>query len=501
MTESQHDGGQPPALLEVRGVTHHYGPVRALHDVSLAVQPGEVHALVGENGAGKSTLVKVIAGLVTPSAGEVLAGGAAVPAGRRRASVAAGIGVVHQHFSLVDSLTATENFLLGRPDCSAVLPLQAARAELAELGERIGLSVDPTVLVSDMTIGQRQRLEILTALGWGARMLLLDEPSAVLSPLEADALLGDLARLCESGFGFLLITHKLREVEEFADRVTVLRDGDVVGRHVGGASRVVLVEEMVGPGHDAGHRPDPVVAGPVRVQVDSVTAGRLRDVSLDLHAGVVVGVAGVVGSGQSDLIEVMSGFRSPDAGTVTLDGADITGNPLAAFHQQIALIPEDRERDALALELSVTANAVVKHQSELGPWYRLDRSAIDTICARVLERLGVQPRRGDLLASALSGGNQQRLVIGRELDRAPGLVLAAEPTRGLDPPSTTAVIDGLRQVAAAGAAVLVVASDLDELFLVADRLVVMCDGRITLDVDAASATRHDVGRAMVAVPA
>jgi ABC-type uncharacterized transport system ATPase subunit len=499
MTGHQPESQPTPALLEVRGVTHHYGPVRALHDVSLDVHPGEVHALVGENGAGKSTLVKVIAGLVTPAAGDVLANGDPVEAGRRRASIAAGIGVVQQHFSLVDSLSATENFLLGRPDCSAVLPLQAARTELAELGERIGLEVDPTALAGDMTVGQRQRLEILTALGWGARMLLLDEPSAVLSPLEADALLHDLARLCESGFGFLLITHKLREVEEFADRVTVLRSGEVVGRHVGGASRAVVVEEMVGPGHEFGHRPDPVEAGPLRVRVDSVTAGRLRDVSLDLHAGVVVGIAGVVGSGQSDLIEAMSGFRSPDSGTVTLDGTDITGNPLAAFHQQIALIPEDRERDALALDLPVWTNAVAKHHAELGPWYRLDRNAIASICAGVLERLGVQPRRPELLAGSLSGGNQQRLVIGRELDRAPGLVLAAEPTRGLDPPSTTAVIDGLRQVAAAGAAVMVVASDLDELFLVADRLVVMCDGRITLDVEAATATRQDVGRAMVAV--
>lgn len=501
MTEHKPARQSTLALLDVRGVTHHYGAVRALHDVSLDVHPGEVHALVGENGAGKSTLVKVIAGLVTPGAGHVVASGVTVPPGRRRASVAAGIGVVHQHFSLVDSLTATENFLLGRPDTAAVLPLQAARKELSDLGERIGLEVDPTALVSDLTIGQRQRLEILTALGWGAKMLLLDEPSAVLSPLEADALLGDLVRLCQSGYGFLLITHKLREVEEFADRVTVLRNGEVVGRHVGSVVRAVLVEEMVGPGHEVGHRPDPVEAGPIRVRVDSVSSGRLRAVSLDLHAGVVVGVAGVVGSGQSELIEVLSGFRSPDTGTVTLDGTDITGNPHAAFHQQIALIPEDRERDALALDLPVWTNAVAKHHHELGSWCRLDRGAIDTICTRVLQRLSVQPQRPELLAGSLSGGNQQRLVIGRELDRAPGLVLAAEPTRGLDPPSTTAVIDGLRQVAAAGAAVIVVASDLDELFLVADRLVVMCDGHITLDVDAGAATRHDVGRAMVAVPA
>jgi general nucleoside transport system ATP-binding protein len=491
----------PVPLLDVVGVTHDYGTLRALDDVSLDVAPGEVHALVGENGAGKSTLVKVVAGLLDPTAGSVSADGRAVPLGRTAESVAAGIGVVHQHFSLIESLTATENFLLGRPGSPKVLPLSTARREIAEFGERVGLDVDPDALVADLSIGQRQRLEILTALGWGARMVLLDEPSAVLSPTEADALLDDLKRLCAQGYGFLLITHKLREVEEFADRVTVLRGGRVVGRHTGRVDRDTLVEEMVGAEGRRPEAPAPRDPGPLRVEVRGVASGRLADVDLDLFGGIVVGVAGVVGSGQADLADVLAGARAPDTGTVRLDGTQISGDPVAAWSNGVAVIPEDRERDALALELPVWCNSIAKQHGAIGPWHRVDRAKVSEICDRVIDRLRVKPARHDIAAGGLSGGNQQRLVIGRELDRQPSLVVASEPTRGLDPPSALAVIDGLRSAAAAGAVVVVVASDLDELLELADRLIVVCAGRITMDTDAATPTRQEIGRAMVAVTA
>lgn len=489
-------------LLAVRGVTHDYGPVRALDDVSLTVQPGEVHALVGENGAGKSTLVKIVAGLIRPSAGEVLAGRQIVPAGDRAQSVAAGFGVVHQHFSLVESLTAAENYLLGRPGSPVLLPLDDARRELDVVGSNIGLEVDPDALVADLGVGQRQRLEILTALGWGAKMLLLDEPSAVLSPTEADALLDDLVRLCGQGFGFLLITHKLREVEQYADRVTVLRGGRVVGRHGRGTDRATLVAEMVGPGAEPSRATAArsLGTGPVRVSVAGLSCGRLRDLDLDLRGGEVTGVAGVVGSGQTDLIDAIAGIGRDVAGTVIVDGVDVSSDPVAAWRTGVAVIPENRERDGLAAELAIRINTVVKHQRDIGPWHRLDRSLVARICDRVIGRLDVRPAAPDLPAGRLSGGNQQRLVIGRELDRDPAVVLAAEPTRGLDPSSAAAVAERLRGVASTGAVVLVAASDLDELIGLADRLLVLCGGRVTLDVSIGDADRHQIGAAMVAEP-
>ena len=501
----------PPALGLV-AVSHRFGPVRALHRVDLEVRPGEVHALVGENGAGKSTLLKVVAGLLVPDEGTVEVHGDRLPLGDRAASMWAGVGVVHQHFSLVETLTGSENFALGRLDGGRLIDRRAAHDTLVHWSARTGLDLDPDVVVEHLAVSARQRLEILSTLGWGARVLLLDEPTAVLSPIESDLLLGVVRELAADGLAVVLVTHKLREVEEYADRVTVLRSGEVVGRHEGRVPRDQLVAELIGDHAEEarlvlGRRGPTRPAGRTVVRVEGLRTERLRSVDLELRAGQVTGIAAVAGSGQADLIGTVCGLARPEAGHVLVitDGAadddkvevvDIAGHPGRAARAGVALIPEDRERDAIAAELPVWTNAVAKRTDQIGRWFGIDRGRVRSITDRIIAALRVRPAGHDLAAGRLSGGNQQRLVIGRELDRAPTVVLAAEPTRGLDPGSALAVIDALRDAAQRGAAVLVAASDLDELVVMSDRILAMCDGRITLDIPADEADRQLLGHAM-----
>jgi ABC-type uncharacterized transport system ATPase subunit len=485
-------------VLELRDVRRRFGAVQALAGVDLDVRAGELHALIGENGAGKSTLVNVVAGLVQPDAGELLLDGHRQLAMRgRQSAAAAGIGVVHQHFSLVDILTVTENVQLGRPGGGRLLASDRTAAELRQWSERLGLRVHPDAVVEALSVGERQRVEILTALVWGARLLLLDEPTAVLSPLEADAVLGVVRQLADDGLAVVLVTHKLREVELVADRVTVLRAGQVVGRHEGrGVPRDVLAHEMIGAGREVVPVGIDTELGPTRLEVRGLRTGRLRDVDLAVRAGEVVGVAGVAGNGQDDLVRAIAGLLTPDAGEVLLDGRPVReGDPTVS--RLLGFVPEDRAADGLAAELPVWLNAVAKRTAEVGGWRGVDRRRVADIARRVIGRLGVVPASPALPAGALSGGNQQRLVLGRELDGAPPIVVASEPTRGLDPGSTLDVIEALAAAAGGGAAVLVVSSELDELLLVAQRIVVLYEGALALDVARADATRALVGRAMV----
>jgi simple sugar transport system ATP-binding protein len=486
----------PPPAFALHNVSKQFGTVQALVGVDLDVRAGEIHALIGENGAGKSTLVNVVAGLVHPDTGTMSINGTPVAFAHRRDASAAGIGVVHQHFSLVETLTVVENLQLGRPGSTRLLQRGRARADLAVWSERTGLAADPDAVVGALSVSERQRVEVLTALTWGARVLLLDEPTAVLSPLESDALLGVVRRLAvDEGLAVLFVTHKLREVEAVADRVTVLRGGVVTGRHEGaGIDRAVLAAEMIGDERHAAP-PAPATPGAVRLSARGVAVGRLHGVDLDLRAGEIVGIAGVAGNGQNELVRVLAGLVPPSEGTVrlTTEGAERSRER----SRVVAYVPEDRAADALAGDLAVWVNAVAKRTREVGDWRGVNRRKADAFTARVIERLGVRPAQPKLPASALSGGNQQRLVIGRELDGDPAVVLAAEPTRGLDPGSALDVIEALRTAASRGAAVLVVSSDLDELLLIAQRIVVMYDGRLVLDVPRADATRAGIGRAMV----
>jgi simple sugar transport system ATP-binding protein len=458
--------------------------------------------LVGENGAGKSTLVKIVAGLVQPDAGEIRLGGRTVRLANRRAATALGIGVVHQHFSLVETMTVAENLLLGRPDAGRLLAIDRARTDVVEWGERTGLAVDADRVVGDLSVGERQRVEILTALAWGAEVLLLDEPTAVLSPDEADSMLEVVRHLASEGLGVLLVTHKLREVELLADRVTVLRGGVVVGHHEErGVPSDVLAAEVMGTGRAVEVREPSPPRGPERLRVRGLGAATLRDVELTVHAGEVLGVAGVAGNGQSELLAIIAGLRKPTCGTVHVDDRDVTANPRAARQLGLAFVPEDRAADGLALGLPVWANAVAKRSGEVRSRWGLDRAAIGAITDRAIRRLGVRPANHRIAAGSLSGGNQQRLVVGRELDTGPGVIIAAEPTRGLDPGSARDVIAALRAAARDGAAVLVVASDLDELLDLADTVVVLFEGTIRGSWDRAGDHRAEIGHAMVGVGA
>jgi ABC-type uncharacterized transport system ATPase subunit len=454
---------------------------------------------VGENGAGKSTLVKVVAGLVRPQGGRVLIDGEPVELRDRRTAAAHGIGVVHQHFSLIPTMTVAENLQLGRPGAGRLLARDDARRDVREWSGRLGLAVDPDAVVERLSIGEQQRVEILSALAWGARVLLLDEPTAVLSPDEADQVLGVVRALAADGLAVLLVTHKLREVAAVADCVTVLRAGRVTGRHTGGGTPVeVLAAEVMGAGETSPLRREPADMGAVRLRATGVTTPTTSGVDLAVRSGEVCGIAGVAGNGQRDLVAVLAGLQAPLAGTVVVDDIRIDGDAGAALRAGVAYVPEDRAADGLAMSMPVWANAVAKTSRKVSSWRGLDRDAIATAAERIIGHLSVRPHRPELAAGALSGGNQQRLVLGRELDGAPGVIVAAEPTRGLDPASARGVIEALRTAAARGAAVVVVASDLDELLDVADTVVVLFEGRVVGRWSEGAIDRAAIGHAMVA---
>lgn len=490
--------------LELRGARKAFGSVLAVDGVDIEFRRGEVHALVGENGAGKSTVVNLIAGAHALDGGAVYLDGEPVGPLDRRRALALGVGVVHQHPGFVDTMSVAENVELGGSVRRWRTDLPGAREAVATWAERTGLSVSPDAKVGSLSIGERQRAEIVAALVWGATYLVLDEPTAVLSPFEADGLLDVVEQMAAEGLAVVLVTHKLREVERSADRVTVMRAGRVVGRHERGAfTRWTLADEMVGEGEGSLEVPPPVGAGQTRVRLhlDGIRAGRLRHLDLEIAAGEIVGIAGVAGNGQRELADVATGLLRPEIGRVYVDGEDITGDAASAVRAGVAVVPDDRDNDALALGLPVWANVVAKRRSGIGGWRGLDRAAIARWTDAVIARLGVRPARRELRAGALSGGNRQRLVIGRELAGEVSAVVVSDPTRGLDPASAAAVLRALVMAADGGAAVMVIASDLDELLAIATRVVVLADGEVRLDRSRGEVDRSSVGDAMLVVTA
>lgn len=455
---------------------------------------------MGENGAGKSTLINILAGRVQPDAGEIAVREETRVFANRGDSVRSGIGVVFQHFSLVGRFSVAENLQVGRPEVGRLIRIGEARRLISEWAGRVDATLDPDDRVDDLSVAERQLAEFLIALVWGARVLLLDEPTAVLSPQEGDRLL-DLVRGCaRNDVAVLLVTHKLREVQAVADRVTVLRRGQVTGHHPVGAipTNQVLVNQMMGdqafPLPIRGEATDQV-----RLVVEDLAVGRLRGVGFSVRAGEVVGVAGVAGSGQLDLVQAVAGLSTPVSGRVLVDGADVTGAPGKARRAGVAYIPEDRAAEGLALELPVAVNAVAKDLRLVGSWKGIDRKAVENLAGRVVEHLGVRPATTTATVRRLSGGNQQRLLVGRELVREPTVVVAAEPTRGLDPGARAAVAGALRFAAANGTAVIVTSTDVDELVDLADRILVLASGIITLDAAVSDLQRHQIGQAMAGV--
>jgi ABC-type uncharacterized transport system ATPase subunit len=483
----------PGTIVSMRDVTRRFGPVLANDRVSLELRAGEVHALVGENGAGKSTLMKVLYGLHPPESGTIEVDGRTVRIDSPAAAMKLGLGMVHQHFLLVDTLTVAENVVLGlerRPLFGSFSPADAEHA-VAELSRRY-LLVDPHARVSALSVGEQQRVEILKVLYRGARVLILDEPTAVLTPQEVDELFAVLKDMRDHGTAIVLITHKLAEVKALADRVTVMRGGRVVGGGLASELSIEAMAELM-----VGRVPAPLGARAARVPGEPVLEAigleamdarglpAVTGVSLAVRSGEIVGVAGVEGNGQQELIECIAGLRAPSAGRVRIVGRDVGGGARAHHDAGLAHIPADRLRRGLVAEMTAAENLVLGNQREAarGPW--LGGPALDASARPTLLEHDVRPSDPRARAGRLSGGNQQKLVVARELGRTQAsaprparALIAAHPTRGVDLGAIDAIHRRLLAARDAGLGVLLVSSELSEILALSDRIVVLTGGRI-----------------------
>ena len=442
-----------------------FGAVQALAGATLHVRPGTVQALLGGNGAGKSTLMRIAFGMYRPDAGRVLRDGASVSLGSPRDAIALGLGMVHQHFTQVPAMTVAENVVLGG---TGMLSRRAASARVRELSQSAGLPLDPDALVSSLPVGAQQRLEIVKALAHDARLLILDEPTAVLAPAEADDLLRWLRQFADSGRGVVLITHKIHEALTYADDVTVLRAGrTVLESGVGGTSAAALVRALMGAEPPASPAVRERRAGAMLVDAsamrvrDDAGVERVRDASLRIAAGEIVGIAAVEGSGHRELLRAIAGRARVEAGTL-------------AAPREVGFVPEDRHRDALVLDMSLTENLALRHagsRAGVVPWADLARDAEAVRLEYDVRAPGVS-----VAARTLSGGNQQKFVLGRELAARPDVLVVENPTRGLDVSATAAVHARLRAAADGGIGVLVYSSDVEEVLAIADRVYVMHAG-------------------------
>ena len=498
MTES-------PAI-ELRGITKRFPGVVANDDVTLSVEAASVHALVGENGAGKSTVMKVLYGLLRPDEGEIVVEGKTARFRSPRDAIAAGIGMVHQHFQLMDNLTVLDNVILGAEPTRGFgrIDVKGATQRIEMLAAQYGLPVRPDATVANLTVGTRQRIEILKVLYRGARILILDEPTAVLVPQEVDELLASLRTLSAGGVTIIFINHKLDEVLAVSDAITVLRGGRSVATvPAESVDAHTLAELMVG---DALPSPtkDPASHGlPTLVVRDLRTPERdgitLDDVSFTVHAGEIVGVAGVEGNGQHELIEALLGV-TPATGHIDLGDDDLSEQPTRQRRTAgIGVIPQDRHREGLLLDAPLWENAMLGHQTA-APYakgWRIDRNAARARTDDIDRKFGVKTPNPDVAAHALSGGNQQKLIIGRELTAEPRALIAAHPTRGIDVGAQADVWEHLRSARRDGLAVLLVSSDLEELIGLSDRLLVMLRGRIVAELDPQSVTAATLGAAMI----
>ena len=502
--------GIPPAVQLVR-INKRFGPVVANRDVDLTVEPNSVHAVVGENGAGKSTLMKVLAGVHRADSGEIWINGQQVQRHDPNVATRLGLGMVHQHFMLVEPLTVAENLVLGRESTRrGLLDLAAAARAVEELGATYGLTVDPGKRVDELSVGERQRVEILKVLFRGARILVLDEPTAVLTPAEVDGFFTMLRLFVEQGRTVVLITHKLDEVMDISQQVTVMRRGEsVAGVVTADTTPQELAHLMVGrevllpgaEGRSVGERKDE----PAALELEQVTvAGRGRNavdgVSLRVRPGEVVGIAGVQGNGQTELLECVAGLCPLRAGRVRLGGRDVTGHtPRQRMEAGLAHVPEDRHQRGLVLDFSVEENLVLGRHRGFRTWYGLDRGRIAERAVQLVERFDVRPAMPEAAAWTLSGGNQQKVVVAREMTGGPSLLLAGQPTRGVDVGAIEQIHGRIREARDAGMGVLLVSADLAELLALSDRVAVMYEGRIVAEMDVSEASVARLGELMMGV--
>ena len=511
MTERVELSADPP-LLEMRGITKRFPGVLANDAVDFDLAAGEVHTLLGENGAGKSTLMKILYGMYRPDAGEVRLRGSRVDIDSPSAAIEHGIGMIHQHFMLVPTLTVTENVALGlasRRRPLTDLPTVARRID--ELSETYGLRVDPDTPIWQLAVGERQRVEILKALYREASLLVMDEPTAVLTPQEVDELIVVLRRMAADGRGLVFISHKLHEVMAVSDRITVLRDGRVAGETAPArTSRAELARLMVGrPVQMVPDRPDVQLGEPLLEVSDlSVQSDRGDDaiagMSFSVHAGEILGIAGVSGNGQSELAQAIAGLRPAQRGSVRIDGADVTGqHPRRVRDAGLSYVPEERMRDGVIAGFSVAENLVLLNQGSAEFCRRgfLRLGAIREHCRELVARFAVKTPGLDVPTSNLSGGNIQKLILARELSAEPKVILAAQPTRGVDVGAGEYIHSQLAAQKASGCATLLISEDLDEVLGLSDRIGVMYEGRLMGVLDREDATVERLGLWMAGVAA
>ncbi|MEX1263388.1 MAG: ABC transporter ATP-binding protein [Actinomycetota bacterium] len=502
MVTSDDGAGRESAspLVVMQGVSKRFPGVVANDDVTLDLRSGEVHALIGENGAGKSTLMRVLYGLYPPDSGTISVRGRAVKIASPRDALALGIGMVHQHFVLVDPFTVAENVTLG-DEGGPILHAQDAEQRVKILADSYGFNIDPAAVVEDLSVGEEQRVEILKALYRGVDILILDEPTAVLTPAETSDLFENLSRLRADGKTIVFISHKLDEVLAIADRITVLRRGSVVGEtSPAETTKAKLAEMMVGrPVLFRLDKPQ-VQAGDVVLRVDDLRGGRLRGLSLEVRAGEIVGVAGVEGNGQRELADSIMGLRPLDAGRIVLGDRDLAGVSTEEIRNAgIAFVPEDRHEQGLVLDMTLWENAVMgRHDDEAysGRGGVLLIKKIKELARRLIDEFDVRTRTIESTARTLSGGNQQKLILARELETDPQLLLAAQPTRGLDVGAIEFVWGQILQQKAEGRAVLLISAELDEIYALSDRIVTLYEGRITGEFSP-DTPAEELGRAML----
>jgi len=513
-TQGQPEGAAP--AIELRGISKAFGPVQANRDISLKVMPGTIHGIIGENGAGKSTLMSILYGFYKADAGEILIGGTPVQIDDSHDAIRAGIGMVFQHFKLVENFTVLENVILGAEEGRLLKPsLAKARGILRTLAAEYELHVDPDARIEDLGVGMLQRVEILKALYRQADILILDEPTGVLTPAEADHLFRILENLKAEGKTIILITHKLREIMAATDTVSVMRRGEMTATvRTAETDPEHLAELMVG--RKVLLRVDKAPAQPGRTVlevedlrvVDADGVERLKGVSLEVRAGEILGIAGVSGNGQSQLLEVLGGMRAA-TGTVRVKGQEIDVGGERSDGQScrargIAHVPEDRQREGLIMEFHAWEDAIFGYHNDAAYQKNaalMDNAAIREVCIGKLERFDVRPPNPDLAARSFSGGNQQKLVLSREIERNPALLLVGQPTRGVDIGAIEFIHQRLVELRDAGSAILLVSVELDEILSLSDRIAVMFDGRIMGERLAGQTSETELGLMMAGMRA
>ena len=491
-------------VIEMREITKVFGEFVANDKINLELRKGEIHALLGENGAGKSTLMNMLAGLLEPTSGEIVVNGQVVKLDSPSKAASLGIGMVHQHFMLVEAFTVAENIILGSElTKNGVLDIARATREINELSERYGLAVNPSAKVADISVGAQQRVEILKTLYRGADILIFDEPTAVLTPSEIDELMAIMKNLVKEGKSIILITHKLDEIRAVSDRVTVIRRGKSIETvEIAGATNADLAEMMVG--RSVSFKTEKQEAQPKEVILSIkdlvVNENRgvpaVKNLSLDVRAGEIVGIAGIDGNGQSELIQAITGLRKIESGSVELKGQSIVGlHPRQITEMSVGHVPEDRHRDGLVLEMMISENIALQtyYKEPLSKKGILNYTNIIGYAKQLMQEFDVRAASEIVPASALSGGNQQKAIIAREIDRNPDLLIVSQPTRGLDVGAIEYIHKRLIQERDNGKAVLVVSFELDEILNVSDRIAVIHDGKIQGIVTPETTNKQELG--------